>query len=119
VINFEKLAIASVIEGKIKLTDITLGDFVGKSPKFLFNLVKKYNEAYSSIPSKEVIEATINNQIEESKAKIYTGYLEGLPENIQDSTEYILDGLRTSSNIKILDNKVSVKVSIKVSASVF
>jgi len=110
--NFEKLAIASLLEGKLKVNDLDIKDFTGKSPRFLFNLIKKYSDTYGRIPAINSIEATINTQISEDKAKIYIGYLEGLPENIQDDSEYILGGLRTSNNIKLLDSKIESLVEL-------
>ena len=111
-INFEKLAIASILEGKLSINDVSKQDFIGKTPRFLYTLVKKYKDAYNSIPSKEVIEASINSQLSEDKAKIYTGYTIGLPENIQDSTEYILEGLRKDKSIKVLDDKLESLVDL-------
>lgn len=110
--NFEKLAIASLLEGKLKVNDLDIKDFTGKSPRFLFNLIKKYSDTYGRIPAINSIEATINTQISEDKAKVYIGYLMGLPENIQDDSEYILGGLRTSNNIKLLDSKIESLVEL-------
>lgn len=111
-INFEKLAIASVIEGKLKVTDLTVDMFTSRNPRFVYKLIKAYQEKYSSLPSIEVIQATINTQIEPEKAKIYCGYVEGLPEGVTESPEAVLDGLKEDRGIKLLDSKIEELVGL-------
>lgn len=110
--NFEKLALASLIEKKLKPHELNTDDFTGRSPRFIFNLIKNYSQRFGETPSIDVIIASITQKIEEDKAKIYTGYVEGLPENIQDSTEYILEGLRKDKSIKVLDDKLETLVDL-------
>ena len=111
-INFEKLAIASVIEGKLKVTDLTVDMFTSRNPRFIYKLIKAYQEKYSSLPSIEVIQATINTQIEPEKAKIYIGYVDGLPEGVTESHEAVLDGLKEDRGIKLLDSKIEELVGL-------
>ena len=111
-INFEKLAIASVIEGKLKVTDLAVDMFTSRNPRFIYKLIKAYQEKYSSLPSIEVIQATINTQIEPEKAKIYCGYVDGLPEGVTESPEAVLDGLKEDRGIKLLDSKIEELVGL-------
>lgn len=111
-VNFEKLALASLIEKKIKPHELNTDDFTGRSSRFIFNLIKNYSQRFGETPSIDVIIASITQKIEEDKARIYTGYVEGLPENIQDSTEYILEGLRKDKSIKVLDDKLETLVDL-------
>lgn len=111
-INFEKLAIASIIEGKLKVSDVSLDMFTSKNPRFVFKLIKAYQDRYGTLPSLEVIQATINTQIEPDKAKVYCGYVEGLPEGVTELPEAILDGLKEDRGIKVLDSKIEELVSL-------
>lgn len=111
-INFEKLAIASVIEGKLKVTDLTVDMFTSRNPRFIYKLIKAYQEKYGSLPSIDVIQATINTQIDPEKAKVYCGYVEGLPEGVTESPDAILDGLKEDRGIKLLDSKIEELVGL-------
>lgn len=110
--NFEKLALASLLEKKIQPHELSVDDFIGRSPRFIFNVIKKYHERFGEVPSIDTVVATINQKIEEDKAVVYIGYVNGLPENIQDSTQYILEGLRTDKSIKVLDDKLETLVDL-------
>lgn len=111
-VNFEKLALASILEEKADVNQYKLTDFSSYTAKFVAKVIKKYWDKYNKAPTKEVLISAISNQISEEKANIYNGYIKGLPTDIKEDTKIILDGLRESSAIKTLDSKIEELVEL-------
>ena len=111
-VNFEKLALASILEGKTDINQCKFTDFSSYTAKFVAKIIKKYWDKYNKAPTKEVLISAISNQISEEKARIYNGYIKGLPTDVKEDTKVILDGLRESSAIKTLDSKIENLVEL-------
>lgn len=103
--NFEKLALTSILAGVSTTEQYTLSDFTSYTARFIYKLILKYEDKYKKIPSKDVLISAIQNQISESKSILYIGYVKGLPKNVED-TQVIIEGLRDSKAVKALDSKI-------------
>ena len=110
--NFEKLALASVLQGTATVDKYKLSEFQSRNGKFIYKLISKYIEHYGKLPDLAVLESTIRTQISSDSAEIYIGYLKGLPKDSTADISAIRTGLQDNKAINALDDKIAELVEL-------
>jgi len=103
------MALGRALSDPSILQDLEISYFTTRSSRFLFKAISSYYTKKGSLPSKELLESTIRNQVSQEKADIFIGYLTSIKDT-ETNKEDILEGLTEHRVLKEVDANISALV---------